>query len=86
MHWERNDKIHEKENIKTTTILVWKDTHAIMKLDYEKTYGSIRWDFLYHMIQQFRLCGKWIKWINGCLTSSIISILVNGSPTQNTSQ
>jgi len=27
-------------------------------------------------------CSKWIKWINIYLESSIISILVNGSPTQ----
>ena len=27
-------------------------------------------------------CDKWIKWIRGCLETSTISVLVNGSPTE----
>jgi len=34
------------------------------------------------MIERLGICGKWIGWIRACLESSSVSVLVNGSPTQ----
>lgn len=33
------------------------------------------------MIRRFNFCEKWISWVMGCLNSSFVSVLVNGSPT-----
>jgi len=51
-----------------------------VKVDYEKAYDSIRWDFLFYMMERLGFCIRWINWIEECLKSSTISVLVNGNP------
>jgi len=34
------------------------------------------------MLHRLGVCGKWIEWVKACLESSLISVLVNGSATQ----
>ena len=58
-----------------------KKSCLVFKVDYEKPYDSICWDFLLYMMRQMGFCDKQVKWIEGCLKSSSISVLVNGSPT-----
>ena len=53
-----------------------------LKVDFEKAYDSVRWDFLYDMLSRLGFHSVWIKWIRGCLESATISVLVNGSPTE----
>ena len=53
-----------------------------LKVDFEKAYDSVRWEFLYDMLQKMGFHSKWISWIRGCLESASISVLVNGSPTE----
>ncbi|GJR59196.1 RNA-directed DNA polymerase, eukaryota [Tanacetum coccineum] len=53
----------------------------IFKVDFAKAYDSIRWDYLEDVLCSFGFGSKWRSWIRGCLTSSMASILVNGSPT-----
>jgi len=53
-----------------------------LKVDFEKAYDSVRWEFLYDMLQKIGFHSKWISWIRGCLESASISVLVNGSPTE----
>ena len=48
----------------------------------EKAYDSVRWVFLYDMLHRMGFHNKWIKWIQGCLESATVSVLVNGSPTE----
>ena len=36
---------------------------VVFKVDYEKAYDSIRWEFIYYMLGRLRFCGKWIEWI-----------------------
>ena len=55
---------------------------VIVKVDYEKAYDSINWDFLYYMLNRMGFCDRWIGWIQECLGSSSVSVLVNGSPTK----
>ncbi|XP_057425987.1 secreted RxLR effector protein 78-like [Lotus japonicus] len=50
------------------------------KVDYEKAYDSVRWDFLLYMMGRMNFCRKWINWIKSCLCSATVSVLVNGSP------
>jgi len=50
-------------------------------LEVDLNFNLVSWDFLSYMMKRMGFCTKWIKWINGCLKSISISILVNGSPT-----
>lgn len=52
----------------------------ILKVDYEKMYDSICWKFLFYMTRRLCFDKIWIGWIYGCLSTSSIFILVNGSP------
>jgi len=52
------------------------------KVDFEKAYDSVRWSFLYDMLGRMGFHDKWIQWIKGCWVSSSVSVLVNGSPTE----
>jgi len=52
----------------------------VFKVDYEKAYDSMSWEFLFYMMRIMGFVSKWIQWMSGCLKSASISILVNGSP------
>nr|GEU79588.1 RNA-directed DNA polymerase, eukaryota [Tanacetum cinerariifolium] len=54
----------------------------IFKVDFEKGFDSVRWNFLDMILQKFGFESKWRMWIKGCLISSTASVLVNGSPTK----
>ncbi|KAJ9564334.1 hypothetical protein OSB04_000300 [Centaurea solstitialis] len=55
---------------------------AILKIDFEKAYDSVGWSFLLDALEHMGFGTKWRKWIKSCLHSSSISVLVNGSPTE----
>nr|GEV56720.1 RNA-directed DNA polymerase, eukaryota [Tanacetum cinerariifolium] len=64
-----------------------RDKLMIFKIDFEKAFDSVSWDFLFQdfLFQVMHFMGfsdKWISWINGCLSHATASILVNGSPTR----
>ncbi|GJS50779.1 RNA-directed DNA polymerase, eukaryota [Tanacetum coccineum] len=67
-------------------VLKWckvkKKQALIFKVDFEKAYDSVRWDFLDEVLSKFGFGDKWRKWIQCCLRSSRGSIIVNGSPTE----
>jgi len=52
-----------------------------LKVDFEKAYDSFRWDFLYDMLHKMGFHSKWVMWMQGCMESATVSVLVNGSPT-----
>lgn len=54
----------------------------IIKIDFEKAFDSISWEFLVQCMRRMNLGDKWIKWIQSILIFSRISILINGSPTK----
>ncbi|GJR00332.1 RNA-directed DNA polymerase, eukaryota [Tanacetum coccineum] len=66
-------------------ILNWckkeKKKTLIFKVDFEKAYDSVCWDYLQDVMFKMGFGRKWCAWIRGCLESSVTSILVNGSPT-----
>ncbi|XP_071700548.1 uncharacterized protein [Rutidosis leptorrhynchoides] len=53
----------------------------IFKVDFEKAFDSINWDYLLEVMKCMGFGTKWCKWISSCLKSATISILINGSPT-----
>nr|GEX99612.1 RNA-directed DNA polymerase, eukaryota [Tanacetum cinerariifolium] len=58
-----------------------KKQTLVFKVDFEKAYDSVRWDFLDDILGKFGFGEKWRRWIQGCLKSSRGSIIINGSPT-----
>ncbi|GKA44709.1 RNA-directed DNA polymerase, eukaryota [Tanacetum coccineum] len=53
----------------------------IFKVDFEKAFDSVRWDYLDDILKSFGFGDTWRSWISGCLNSANGSILINGSPT-----
>ncbi|GJY48004.1 RNA-directed DNA polymerase, eukaryota [Tanacetum coccineum] len=62
-------------------VLQWcrrKKKHAlIFKVDFEKAFDSVRWDFVDDVLNKFGFGERWRTWIQSCLRSSRGSILVN---------
>ncbi|GJZ11662.1 RNA-directed DNA polymerase, eukaryota, reverse transcriptase zinc-binding domain protein [Tanacetum coccineum] len=55
-----------------------KKQSLIFKVDFEKAYDSVRWDFLDDVLKKFGFGNKWCAWIQSCLRSSRGSIIING--------
>nr|GFA21010.1 RNA-directed DNA polymerase, eukaryota, reverse transcriptase zinc-binding domain protein [Tanacetum cinerariifolium] len=53
----------------------------IFKVDFEKAFDSVKWDYLDETLKAFGFGSKWPKWISSCLNNPMGSVLVNGSPT-----
>ena len=54
----------------------------LFKVDFEKAFDSVNWDYLESVMCQMGYGKKWRKWIRGCLESARSSVIVNGSPTE----
>lgn len=54
-------------------------TGLVLKLDFEKAFDSISWDFLFHCLKKLNFGERWIQWIENIFFYIRISILVNGS-------
>jgi len=55
-----------------------KECH-IFKVDFEKAYDSVSWNFLEYMMVRLGFSGRWRSWIRACAFCGRLSILVNGS-------
>ncbi|GJV63889.1 tetrapyrrole biosynthesis, uroporphyrinogen III synthase [Tanacetum coccineum] len=54
----------------------------MFKVNFEKAYDSLSWDYLDCMFKYMGFGDTWRKWIRGCLDSTRASVLLNGSPTK----
>ncbi|GJY65385.1 RNA-directed DNA polymerase, eukaryota, partial [Tanacetum coccineum] len=52
----------------------------IFKVDFEKAFDSVKWDYLDKTLKAFGFGQKWCTWIGGCLKNAMGSVLVNGNP------
>lgn len=53
-----------------------------LKVDFEKAYDKVSWNFLRFMFRKMGFRDKISRWIKACVFSSPMSIPVNGSPTK----
>jgi len=51
-----------------------------LKLDMEKAYDRLEWDFLFACLHELGFHDKWIRWIKSCVTSVSYSLLINNTP------
>jgi hypothetical protein len=53
----------------------------LCKLDMEKAYDHVIWDFLLYMLRRCGFGQKWCSWIAYYISTASFSVLINGSPT-----
>nr|CAN83685.1 hypothetical protein VITISV_003813 [Vitis vinifera] len=52
---------------------------VVFKIDFEKAYDHVRWDFLDQVLEKKGFNLRWRKWMSGCLSSVSYAVMVNGS-------
>ena len=57
-----------------------KQKGMVFKLDFEKAYDRVNWDFLDRVFCRKGFGDRWRGWIKGCLSSVVFSVIVNGEP------
>ncbi|RVW12572.1 LINE-1 reverse transcriptase-like [Vitis vinifera] len=57
-----------------------KEKGVICKLDIEKAYDSLNWQFLMKVLQKMGFGQKWLGWMWSCISTARFSVLVNGVP------
>ncbi|KAL9997682.1 putative RNA-directed DNA polymerase [Helianthus debilis subsp. tardiflorus] len=53
----------------------------LFKIDFDKAYDNVNWEFLLSVLDQMEFPWLWCEWIRGILASARSTVLVNGSPT-----
>ncbi|GLT59681.1 hypothetical protein SLA2020_324880 [Shorea laevis] len=54
----------------------------IFKADFEKAYDNVDWGFLDFMMDKLGFAMKWREWMRECVSIATVSVLINGSPTE----
>ena len=57
-----------------------KKYRLVCKLDIEKAYDSINWEFLYQVMGRMGFSSRWMSWIKWCISTTSFLVLINGSP------
>jgi hypothetical protein len=56
------------------------DLGVLCKLDMEKAYDHINWEFLLYLLRRCGFGEKWFSWIAHCILLVRFSVLINGLP------
>ena len=56
-----------------------REEGVVFKIDFEKAYDHVDWDFLDHVLERKGFSLRWRSWMRGCLSSTTFAILVNGN-------
>jgi hypothetical protein len=78
-------------SIHDNTILAYEVFHSmkqkkgngglmVLKLDMEKAFDFMEWEFLLKILELLGFNSTWIHWIRQCITTSSFSILLDGAP------
>ena len=52
----------------------------LFKMDIEKAFDHVNWDFLIDVMSRMGFWHRWINWMKWCRSTATFSILINGSP------
>ena len=63
------------------SVLKNNESGILCKLDIEKVYDKVDWNFILTVMQKMDFGEKWIRWIKWCISTASFSVLVNGTPT-----
>ena len=53
---------------------------VLLKMDFQKAYDTVDWEALDMVLEVMGFGSKWRTWIQQCISSASISILINGIP------
>jgi hypothetical protein len=53
---------------------------VLCKLDMEKAYDHVDWNFLLYLLRRCGFGEKWCLWIKQCISTAQFSVLINGVP------
>ncbi|RVW24881.1 putative mitochondrial protein [Vitis vinifera] len=56
-----------------------REEGVVFKIDFEKAYDHVDWEFLDHVLERKGFSLRWRSWMRGCLSSTTFAILVNGN-------
>ncbi|GKV07538.1 hypothetical protein SLEP1_g19298 [Rubroshorea leprosula] len=59
-----------------------KKASFMFKMDFEKAYDKVCWEFLDYMMLRMDFDPKWRRWIKECLKTTEVSVLLNGNTTR----
>ncbi|XP_026451941.1 uncharacterized protein LOC113352323 [Papaver somniferum] len=79
---KEEDKYLLEREFTETEILKAKKPGFLCKLDMEKAFDNVNWHSLFLILEKHEFGVKWISWIKWCVTSSLLSVLVNDSSTE----
>ena len=57
-----------------------RDPGVLCKLDMEKAYDHVDWNFLLYLLRRCVFGERWCLWIKQCIRTARFSVLINGVP------
>lgn len=60
----------------------YKRFFFILKVDFEKAYDSVSWNFRDYMLTKSGFSEKWMSWMRACVFVGNLAVMVNGYPNQ----
>src|SRR3954464_12055906 len=55
-----------------------KQQGVVLKIDFEKSYDKVNWDFLFYCCRQKGFSEDWLIWLKSVVTQGTLSVKVNG--------
>ena len=55
------------------------DGEVVCKLDIEKAYDHLNWEFVIEVMRRKGFGQRWLTWISWCMSTVSFSILINGT-------
>lgn len=62
------------------SLIKGKESGIMCKLNIEKVYDHVNWNFLGFVLRNMGFGEKWRKWIKWCISTASFSIIINGTP------
>ncbi|XP_058732794.1 uncharacterized protein LOC131604367 [Vicia villosa] len=59
-----------------------KRSCVVLKVDFEKAYDRVSWNFFRHILKRMGFGDRWMRWTECCIFTNSLSVLVNGSTTK----